>query len=88
MTIISINVQSGERTERDMTPEEIAAIPAYDPAPARRAEIQSRLAQIDLESIRAMRAKQLNRGKPADDAKLTALEDEADALRAELATLQ
>lgn len=59
-----------------------------DPLPnPRKAEIQQRLTQIDQESIRAMRSKQLARGKPADDTKLTALDDEADALRVELATL-
>lgn len=58
-----------------------------DPLPNPRiTEIQQRLTQIDQESIRAMRSKQLNRGKPADDTKLTALDDEADALRVELTT--
>lgn len=51
------------------------------------AEIQQRLTQIDQESIRAMRSKQLARGKTQDDTKLTALDDEADALRLELSTL-
>lgn len=50
-------------------------------------EIKSRLAQIDLESIRSLRAKLSNRGKPEDDAKLTTLDDEAATLRAELVTL-
>lgn len=56
-------------------------------AQQRRNEIISRLNQIDILSIRALRAKMTNRGKPADDTKLAALEAEADALRAELATL-
>lgn len=69
-------------TEAGNTPE-----PA-DPLPNPRiAEIQARLTQIDQESIRALRSKQLNRGKPADNTKLTALDDEADALRVELAAL-
>lgn len=50
-------------------------------------EIKNRLSQIDIESIRAIRAKQLNRGKPADDSKLTDLDNEAATLRAELADL-
>lgn len=59
-----------------------------DPLPNPRiAEIKQRLVQIDQESIRAMRSKQLARGKAQDDSKLTALDDEADALRVELATL-
>ena len=63
-------------------------LPVYVPQPNPRiAEIQQRLTQIDQEAIRAMRSKQLARGKPADDVKLTALDDEADALRVELATL-
>lgn len=48
-------------------------------------EIKSRLAQIDLESIRSLRAKASVRGKPEDDARLAALDDEAVILRAELA---
>ena len=50
-------------------------------------EIKARLAQIDIESIRSIRSKLSNRGHPADDTKLTALDDDADTLRAELATL-
>ena len=59
-----------------------------DPVPNPRiAEIQQRLTQIDQESIRAIRSKQLNRGPARDDTKLAALDDEADALRVELAAL-
>lgn len=50
-------------------------------------EIKSRLAQIDIESIRSIRSKLSNRGRPEDDVKLIALDDEAAALRIELATL-
>ena len=50
-------------------------------------EIKARLAQIDIESVRSIRSKLSNRGQPADDQKLTALDDEAAALRTELATL-
>ena len=58
----------------------------------RRAEIASRLAQIDAESIRALRAASITRNKgqaaPAFDAnKLETLESEAAALRAEMAAL-
>lgn len=48
-------------------------------------EIKTRLAQIDIESIRALRAKSVGKGKAADDTKLTTLDTEADNLRAELA---
>jgi hypothetical protein len=63
----------------------------YTPAPAdptpnpRIAEIKARLAQIDIESIRALRSKSVGKGKPADDTKLSTLDTEADNLRAELA---
>ena len=30
-TIIEINVQTGERTEREMTPEEVTSLPAPQP---------------------------------------------------------
>lgn len=58
----------------------------------RRAEISARLDQIDAESIRALRAASIARSKgqavPAFDAgKLETLENEAVALRAELATI-
>lgn len=53
----------------------------------RQSEIVARLAAIDLDSIRALRAKAAGKGKVADDAKLTALDAEADTLRVELAAL-
>jgi hypothetical protein len=62
-----------------------------DPLPAdptsnpRIAEIKARLAQIDIESIRALRTKSVGKGKAADDTKLSELDAEADNLRAELA---
>lgn len=62
-------------------------------APDRRGEIGARLAQIDQQSIRPARAVAiaLATGKPVpsfDANRLTALETEAAALRAELATIQ
>jgi len=60
--------------------------PADPIANPRITEIKARLARIDIESIRALRAKSVGKGKPADDTKLTALDTEADDLRAELAT--
>lgn len=33
MSIISVNVQTGEQTQREMTPEEIAVLPPAQPAP-------------------------------------------------------
>ena len=50
-------------------------------------EIKSRLLEIDLESVRPLRAKAYGTATPADDERLAALEQEAEALRAELAGL-
>lgn len=60
---------------------------AEDAKQARTAEIKSRLLEIDLESVRPLRAKAYGTSTPEDDAKLAALEQEAEALRAELAGL-
>ena len=60
---------------------------AEDAKQARMAEIKSRLLEIDLESVRPLRAKAYGTATPEDDAKLAALEQEAGALRAELAGL-
>ena len=49
--------------------------------------INSRLLEIDLESVRPLRAKAYGTSTPEDDAKLAALEQEAVALRVELAGL-
>lgn len=56
-------------------------------AQLRAREITGRLAAVDAASIRALRAKAAGKGKAADDTKLTALDTEADTLRAELAAL-
>ena len=48
-------------------------------------QIKNRLSQIDLESVRPLRAKVYGTATPEDDAKLATLEQEAGALRAELA---
>ena len=50
-------------------------------------QIKNRLSQIDLESVRPLRAKVSGTSTPEDDATLAALEQEAGALRAELAGL-
>lgn len=66
-----------------------AAIVPYVAPPIpnpRIAEIKARLDQIDIESIRALRAKSLGKNKPADDSKLSTLDTEAEALRLELTT--
>jgi len=55
------------------------------PASPRAEAIKQRLAQIDTDSIRALRAKGTGSGKAADDARLKELDDEAATLRAELA---
>ena len=60
---------------------------AEDAKQVRMAEIKSRLLEIDLESVRPLRAKVSGAATPEDDAKLAALEQEAGALRAELAGL-
>ena len=49
--------------------------------------IKSRLLEIDLESVRSLRAKVSGTSTPEDDATLAALEQEAGALRVELAGL-
>jgi hypothetical protein len=64
---------------------EAAAQPS--PAQTRAGVIRARLAAIDMDSIRALRAKSAGKGKSADDTKLDALDAEADTLRAELAAL-
>jgi hypothetical protein len=51
------------------------------------AEIELRLAAIDLQSVRAMRATATGRGRPADMAALQALDDEAAVLRLELGVI-
>ena len=50
-------------------------------------EIKSRLNEIDLESVRPLRAKVSGAATPGDDERLAALEQEAEAVRAELAGL-
>jgi hypothetical protein len=50
-------------------------------------EINARLTQIDIESVRPLRAKLAATAVAADEAKLVALETEASALRAELRSL-
>ena len=55
-----------------------------DPIPSKRpAEISARLAQIDAESVRPLRAKVAGNATAPDDAKLSALDAEAAALRVE-----
>lgn len=59
-----------------------------DPLPNPRIlEIKSRLNEIDLDSIRALRVEVRGKGSAQDKSKLDALEDEAVALRQELAGL-
>ena len=62
---------------RPLTPEELHAIAEQ--------RIKSRLLEIDLESVRPLRAKVSGTSTPEDDATLAALEQEAGALRVELA---
>lgn len=68
-----------EERNRPLTPEEQKQV--------RTVEIKSRLLEIDLESVRPLRAKAYGTSTPEDDAKLAALEQESGALRVELAGL-
>lgn len=68
-----------EERNRPLTPEEQKQV--------RTVEIKSRLLEIDLESVRPLRAKAYGTSTPEDDATLAALEQEAGALRVELAGL-
>ena len=75
---------------REITMEE--AVELSKPTPEeekqlRITEIKSRLDEIDLESVRPLRAKAYGTSTPEDDATLAALEQEAGALRVELAGL-
>lgn len=72
----------------------LADVPEPEPEPqaatpeqVRAGEIKARMAAIDAGSVRALRAKVMGKGKAADDSKLAALDDEAEALRVELAAL-
>ena len=76
-------IDNGGTVEPEFTSEELAA----NEASKRASEIQSRLVQIDLESLRPLRAVANNNATSFDTTKLTALDDEATALRAERATL-
>ena len=66
-----------EERNRPLTPEELHAIAEQ--------RIKSRLLEIDLESVRPLRAKVSGTSTPEDDATLAALEQEAEELREELA---
>ena len=68
-----------EERNRPLTPEEQKQV--------RMAEIKSRLLEIDLESVRPLRARVYGTATPEDDVKLSSLEQEAGELRAELAGL-
>jgi hypothetical protein len=61
--------------------------PSEDPVEQRKAEIQARLNAIDRESIRPLRAIADNTATEYDRQKLASLEEEAAALRTELANL-
>ena len=77
-------------TWREITVEEASELSSSTPEEqkqARTVEIKSRLLEIDLESVRPLRAKVSGAATPEDDAKLAALEQEAGALRVELAGL-
>lgn len=54
---------------------------------ARKKEIRARLQEIDVESVRPIRAKSTGQDKQADRDRLDSLENEAQSLRDEMATL-
>lgn len=89
MDVREISIKSGIETERNFTVEEVAAnaatVTAWDAKANERriAEIDARLAGIDLETIRPARAVNTGRDAQDDRDKLNALEDEAEALRLE-----
>ncbi len=73
---------------------EFGAVAAYSGPDAaalaalkRKAEIIAELSRLDLDSIRALRAKAAGKGKQADDTRLATLNARADELRVELAAL-
>ena len=75
-------------TWREITMEEASELSELTPEEqkqVRTVEIKSRLLEIDLESVRPLRARVYGTATLEDDAKLAALEQEAEALRAELA---
>lgn len=70
-----------------ITAEQKVATLAEQAANIRKTEIITRLQEIDIESVRALRATKIGRGSQADTDKLNMLEDEAEVLRIELAGL-
>jgi hypothetical protein len=72
-------IRLDEESERPLLPEEIRQ--------ARITEIRARLDEIDLESIRPLRAIADNTATDSDREKLARLEEEAASLRAELGAL-
>jgi len=84
------DVTSGLVREIALTPDEIAesaARAAQQVRTARADDISWRLLEIDRAAIRPLRAIAAGTGTGDDMAKLSALETEAEALRAELAAL-
>jgi hypothetical protein len=84
--INGVNVRFTDAEEAARDAEEAAwAIEA--PRQARLSEITARLAQIDIDAIRPLRAVAAGTASPHDTDKLAVLETEAAALRAERAAL-
>lgn len=76
------------KTWEEVSDEEAQAIRAAKVPPInRKAQINARLTQIDMESIRSLRAVGRGKAVKADADKLDQLETEAAALRAELAAM-
>jgi hypothetical protein len=89
-----VNFGDGSTVNVPLTPAEIAARDAEEaawaieaPRQARLSEITARLAQIDIDAIRPLRAVAAGTASSYDTDKLAALETEAAALRAERAAL-
>ncbi len=70
--------------EREITPEEYAALTAPSASETRRAEIIAELASIDTASLRPLRAVAAGTATQFDTDKLVQLSARAEALRAEL----
>lgn len=88
-TKIVVDIETGSQRSIPMTAEEIAAIEdAAQKLPSQRIdEIKERLAQIDIDSVRPLRAIAAGSHTQFDSDKLASLDSEAAALRAELASL-
>ena len=85
VTVLEYDVSTKQRVEKEVEME--MPDPAIIEKERRVQEIRQRLSEIDAESIRPLRATVDGSATEFDTQKLAALEQEATALRAELASL-